>query len=311
MGEEAFYIDKLTEAFEKHVLNESEKSFNQTIVYGREITGSQLVGVVKRFPMMSEFQFVLVKEAQQMKEMEPLLGYLANPLSSTVLVMAWKGGKPDKRGKFFKAWEKHQVFESEEIYDYQLEDWIRDYATEVNLKFDPKAITLMAFHSGTDLTTITREIDKLLINKPAGSLITEHDIETYVGISREFNMFELQGAIARKNTVLAIKILSFFGNNRQDDSIIPVISTLYGFFSKLWMLVQDGQSSEQHLASRYNIRFPASKDFVAAMNHYSLPQTESALRVLHEYDLKSKGIGNNATKDSGLALEMVLRIIQP
>jgi DNA polymerase-3 subunit delta len=308
-GGESYYIDKISHYIEDHILTEGEKGFNQTVVYGKDINGSQLVGICKRYPMMGNHQVVIVKEAQNLKELDYFSNYIDAPLPSTILVLCWKSDKYDKRLKFFKSLQKYIFFESKVLYDNQLPAWIQNYATEKKLKISPKAIDLMAEHIGNDLTIIANELEKISINKKEGEIITEQDIESHTGISKEYNVFELQKNLARKDFFKSYKILMHFASEGGKNAMPPIISSLYSFFSKIYIVHFEENKSANAIKERLGLNFYQAEDISTAMKHYSAAKVQLVMKVLLDYDLKGKGVDDTGTGDAELYKEMLYKII--
>jgi DNA polymerase-3 subunit delta len=310
-GEEEFFIDQLVDAIEANVLSESEKAFNQTIIYGKDATAQNVIETCRRLPMMSERQLVIIKEAQSFKEIDGIINYLKSPVKSTILVMANKHGLPDKRKSFGKEIQKQSVyFESAPLRDYQLPPWIKNYVKSKGYKIDEDAVELLAEYTGTELSTVSNEIGKLIINKPKGSSITTAEIENGVGVSKEYNSFELSNALANKNITKAHKIVNYFVANPKNGPITLVLGTLQGFFSKVWVCYHNRQKSDMELAGLLRVNPYFVKDYKAACAKYSVQKMEYIFYVLEEYDLRSKGIGNSSIKEGELLKEIVIKILE-
>lgn len=304
-GEESFFIDSIAEALENQVLNESEKSFNQSIFYGKDIDSSQVMAAARRFPMMSAYQLIIIKEAQDLKGLDVLIPYFQQPLSSTVLVFCYKNKKLDKRTKLASALKNTVLFESNKLYESQVPAWIKSYLGKKNLKINEKACLLLSDYIGADLTRIANELDKLLINKKdLNNEISMEEIESNVGISKEFNIFELQNAIGSGNSYKVFYI-SHHITQSKDFSIIPLISNLYSFFSKLYVAHSLPDKSKNGLMKSLGINFYFADDYLAAMRNYPLPRLERVFRVLKTFDLKSKGIGDAGTPEKQLLREFL------
>lgn len=309
-GGEGYYIDSISEFAEAHILNEAEKGFNQTIVYGKDITGSQLLNICKRYPMMGQYQLVIVKEAQHLKELDLLAHYLESPLSSTLLFLCWKSEKYDKRQKFFKALQKYIFFESIPLYENQIPDWINRYCADQGIKIAPKAAALMADHIGSELTIIANELTKISINKKPGETITEQDVELHTGVSKEYNSFELQKQLARKNFGQSYKIVKYLTADGGGGSMPMITSVLYGFYSKLYLALQEPVRSSNHLMGSLGVNYFAAEDLVTGCRNYNQDQVFRAMQVLMEYDLKSKGVeGSGQTGAEDLLKEMLYKLI--
>lgn len=310
MGGESFYIDKLTNYLEENVLTEGEKSFNQTIVYGRDTDCKQIVGMCKRYPMMADYQVVIVKEAQNLKDTDNLIPYLENPLKSTVLVMCWKSDKVDKRTKFYKVLKELQVFESNPVPEYKLHTWISSYLHGRHLDIAPRNAELLASHLGSDLTKIENEVNKILINKPQAKEITADDIEKYVGISKEFNVFELQAAIGQRNFSKALKIVNNMGEGGGKNNIIPTISLLYGYFAKLYIFQHlPDKGNNKAIAEALGINYYTADDYKNAARNYNKVKIEKVMTALLNFDLRAKGVNDTGTPDKELYKEMLAHIM--
>lgn len=308
-GGESYYIDQISDYAEESILTESEKGFNQTIIYGKDVTGSQLVGICKRYPMMGNYQLVIVKEAQLMKELDYLSNYIASPLSSTILIMCWKSEKYDKRTKFFKSLLKHEFYESVPIYDNLVPDWIEKYAASKNLKITPKASLLMAEHIGNNLTIVANELEKISINKKAGELINENDVELHTGISKEYNAFELQKFLIKKDFARCHKIFQHFASEGGRNSLPPVIASLYGFFSRIYTAHFEKDKSANALKTNLGLNYYQAEDVAAAVKKYSYAKVVNIMSVLLEYDLRGKGVNDTGTPDGELYKELLHKII--
>ncbi|MGD1846742.1 MAG: DNA polymerase III subunit delta [Salibacteraceae bacterium] len=309
-GEEAYFIDYITDYIANHVLDESEQAFNQTVVYGRDTDAATVIEVAKRFPMMANHQVVIVREAQQMRKIEDLAAYVENPLSSTVLVLCYKYKKPDKRKAFFKALAKNSVFfESKKLYDNQIPAWINKYLVSKRMRISPKASVLLTEYLGTDLSKIANELDKLLLNLPEGLEITPQHIEENIGISREYNTFELQNALGKHDVMKANRIVQGFSQNPKQHPFVVTVSSLYNFFSKILTYHFLKDKSERSVASALRIHPFFVKDYQTASRYYNPRKTVEIIGSLREYDLKSKGWNNASTPDGELLRELVYKIL--
>lgn len=296
-GEESFFIDKIEDTIEKHALSEAEKGFNQTILYGKDVDPLTLLDYLRRYPMMSERQVVILREAQEMKGIGDLLSYIENPMSTTLFVVCYKHKKYDmstKLGKAIKA--KALVFEAKKLYDNQVADWISGYCRSHSMTIEPKAAALMADYLGTELSKIANEIDKLAINVPKSTAITTKHIEEYVGISKDYNVYELQKAFAARDNQRVNRIRVYFEANIRKNPLIVTISSLYSFFSKVYMLHFVKASSDTEKVKALELRSEwFLKDYKQAAGNYNLAQTMYILSHLKEYDLRSKGVGTDLT----------------
>lgn len=310
-GEEFFFIDKVTDYAEHHLLPESEADFNLTIFYGRDSSWQDVINACRRYPMFAERQVVLLKEAQAMKDLEKLESYLEKPLSSTILFVAYKDKKVDGRTKLARVIkEKCVSLTTQKIYDNKLPDWTNQLVNSKGLTIHPKALLLLIDHLGNDLGRINNEIDKLALNLGKRIQITEDDIEQYIGVSKEFNVFELQSAIGQKDLYKAMRIIQYFAANPKAGSIQMVLPSLYAFFSKVHIIFgissQDENSIQKALglSSGYFVR-----DYVQAARHFGPGEVEKLLLLLHHYNLRSVGIDDAGTDGAELMKEMVAKMI--
>lgn len=313
-GEEPFFIDKLTDALEGGVLNEMEKAFNQTIVYGKDVNARQILETCGRLPMMAERQLVIVKEAQALSlkedEEEQYLRYISKPVKSTVLVFAWKYGKPDGRKKFGKEMAKQAVyFESKPLYDNQLAPWVRNWLSEHRYKMDEQAVELLIEFTGNNLSNLHNELEKLIIGKPSGAVITADDVERFVGVSKEFNVFELANAVMAKQKSKAYRIVDYFKANPKNGPLVLVLSTLYTSFTRVMLYQQHRGLSEMDLAALLKVNKFFVKDYRPALPLYSPQKLEQIFLLLEEYDLRSKGVNSGDTEENQLLRELVYRIM--
>ena len=309
-GEEDFYIDKIMDYAEHKLLPESEAGFNLTVFYGKDANWSDVVNACMRYPMFAEKQVVLLKEAQQMKDIDKLDPYIEKPLSSTIFVVSYKEKTLDKRTKLYKTIKKDgEIFTSEKVKDYKMVEWVTDYTTQQGFKMDQKAVILLVDFVGNDLSRITNEIEKITVNLGKRNTITEDDIEKYVGVSKEYNAFELQSAMSKKNLAKAITIIQYFESNPKAAPIQLVLPALYGFFSKLYVIFGMADKSENAVKSLfYNNPF-AAREALGAMKLYGYEGIEKALLLLHEYNLKSVGVNDTGTSDGSLLKEMVVKMM--
>ncbi|MBC6489736.1 DNA polymerase III subunit delta [Flavihumibacter stibioxidans] len=309
-GEEDYYIDKLMQEAEHHLLTEAEAGFNLTVFYGREANWADIVNACMRYPMFSDRQVVLLKEAQQMKDLDKLESYIANPLKSTVFVVAHKEKKVDGRSKLSKLLkDKTELLQTKKMYDNQLPGWTEKLVASKGYQINQKALMLLVDHIGNDLSRIDNEIDKLLINLGTRKSITEDDIEKYIGVSKEFNVFELQDAIARKDLSKALRIINYFEGNPKAGPIQMVLPALYNFFSKVFQVFGAHSRDEKMIASSIGISPFFVKDYLACAQRYEYEGVERILLLLHEYNLRSIGINDGGTSDASLMKEMVVKMM--
>ncbi|MRT91892.1 DNA polymerase III subunit delta [Ancylomarina sp. 16SWW S1-10-2] len=311
MGEESFYIDKITDYILANALPEAERDFNQTIFYGKDANIANILDTARRFPMMATRQLVVVKEAQLLKDIEFLDSYIKNPLKSTILVINYKYKSLDKRKVFTKNIAKYGIlFESKKIYENQLPDWIAKYASNLKLKIDTKAGILLSEFLGNDLSKISNELDKLSINIPKGSTITAEEIEKNIGISKDFNNFELQNALGKKDVVKANQIINYFSTNEKNKPIFVTIALLYSYFSKILKFhFLKNKTNDKLIASALGVNPYFVKDYKSAARLYNPRKVVSIIKLLREYDLKSKGIGNVSSKNGDLLKELIFKTL--
>ncbi|WP_026770410.1 DNA polymerase III subunit delta [Asinibacterium sp. OR53] len=307
-GEEPFFIDQVVDYAEKHLLNESEAGFNLTVFYGKDADWPSVVNACRRYPMFAERQVVILKEAQQMRDIEKLEVYVDNPQPSTVFVVSYKDKKVDGRSKLAKVLkQKGEMLTTKKIYDSQLPEWAGQVVKQHGLSITQKALSLLVDHIGNDLSRIQNEIEKLAVNLNARKNITEDDIENYIGVSKEFNVFELQDAVARKDLPKAIRIVQYFEANPKAAPIQLVLPALYNFFSKLYMLYGIPNPDEKSAASALGVNPYFVKDYLAASRKYDYQGVERLLLLLHQYNLRSIGVNDGGTSDAGLLKEMLVK----
>ena len=310
-GEEPYYIDLLTDYIQEKVLPESEKAFNQIIVYGDDTNIASIIDTARRFPMMSSHQVLIVKEAQTLKKLDDLVIYLEKPLLSTILVFSYKYKALDKRTKLFKTLESHGVyFESARVRDYQIPAWIERYLMVKGIKTDPSASALLTEYLGTDLHKIVNELDKLIITLPEGKpMITTALIEKNIGISKDYNNFELQKAVGEKNVLKSNMIVHYFANNTKDNPINLTISSLFSFYSKLLTFHYLTDKSKNNVAAVLKVNPFFVKEYENAATKYNVSKTVKIISLLRNYDLKSKGYCDPGTDPGDLLKELVFKIL--
>jgi len=309
-GEESYFIDAVSDYIEQHVLSELEKEFNQIIAYGKDSNVMTLVSYAKRFPMMANYQVLIVKEAQDLDKIEDFQTYVEHPLSSTILVLCYKYGKFDKRKGLYKAIEKNGVaFESAKLYDYKIPEWINGYLRQMNYSITPKAAALLTEFLGTDLGKIVNEIKKLLINIPAGAEINDDYVEKNIGISKDFNVFELQKALARRDVVKANQIIFYFAANPKENPLVKIIPILYSYFSKVLHYHYLPDKSKNSVAAALPVPPFFVADYQQAAKTFPFAKTVGIISLLHEYDLKAKGVDNVSASDGELMKELIFKIL--
>jgi DNA polymerase-3 subunit delta len=310
-GEEEFYIDEIMNYAEKKILSTGDAEFNLTIFYGKDANWADVLNACRRYPMFAERQVVLLKEAQQMKDIDKLEGYVEKPLGSTILVVSYKGKTLDGRSRISKLIKKNgEVFLSKKIYDNQLPAWTNGYLQSKGYQITPRALTLLVDHIGNDLNRIANEVEKLSINLGDEKNITEDDIEKYIGVSKEYNIFELQHAISKKDLSKAIRIIQYFEANPKAAPIQLVLPSLYNYFAKILSVYQMSDKSEKVLRPIfYNNPYLVQQAMDMLLN-YSFAETEQLIMLLHDYNLRSVGIKNYGTPGGSLMKEMVYKIIK-
>jgi len=296
-GDEAYFIDAISDYIEHHVLSEGEKAFNQTLLYGKEADHMAVTDVARRYPMMAPYQVVVVKEAQEMKSLKDLQGYIEKPAETTILVICHKHGKYNLNSNFGKVVkEKAVLFESKSLYDNQVPDWIRNYLRRSKLTIKPDAADLIAEYLGTELSKVANELDKMAINLPSGTEITDQHVEQHIGISKDYNIFELQKALGQRDALKTTRIVQYFAANPKKNPMVVVVSSLYGFFSKIYAFHFAKNLPEAELLRTLQLRSAwFLKDYREAAKNYTLPKAAQIITLLKEYDLKSKGVHYNAT----------------
>lgn len=310
MGEEPYYIDLLSNYMQENILSEMEREFNLTVLYGKDADMPTIINAAKRFPMMAPYQLIIVKEAQHVKNYELLLHYLQHIQSSTILVFCYKYGTIDKRLKIVGEIDKvGVVFTSNALRDYQVTPWIKDYVRTKNLSIDEKAAALLAEFLGTDLGRIVSEVDKLIITKPANSnVITDELIEKNIGISKDYNNFELQNALLTKNEVKAQKIVFYFDKNPKNNPLVVTISVLFGFFVNLLQYHYTDSRNSASVASELGINPFFVKDYETASKNYSATKCMQNISLIREFDAKAKGVKSRASNGE-LLKELVFKLM--
>lgn len=309
-GEEPFFIDEVSNFAERHLLSEAEAGFNLSVFYGRDANWADVVNACKRYPMFSDRQVVILKEAQQMRDIEMLENYFQKPNPSTVFIVCYRDKKLDDRKKFSKTVKsKCEVHTTAKIPESKLPEWTLAMAKEMGYTLEPKALALVIDHIGNDIARIKNEIEKLVVNIGDRKKINEDDIEQFVGISKEFNVFEFQNALARKDFPKAIRIVEYFGSNPKAAPLQLILPSLYGYFSKVYSTFGLGTVNDREIAQMAGIPPFFVKDYLQAARNYGQSKVESILLLLHGYNLRSIGIGNSVVDDNGLLKELVSKII--
>lgn len=309
-GEEDYFIDQVVHYAEHEILTEAEAGFNLSIFYGKDANWADIINACRRYPMFSERQVVLLKEGQQMRDIDKLEAYIQNPLPSTIFVVSYKEKKVDGRTSLARTLKKNaEVFTTKKLYENQLQDWTNTLVQSKGFTIDPKALALLVDHIGNDLSRISNEVEKLSVNLGKRIHISADDIETYVGISKEYNPFELQSAIARRDLPRAMQIIQYFEANPKAAPIQLVLPTLYNLFHKAFMYYGVSSKDEKTVAAALGVTPFFVKDYINAAKTYGYEGTESALLLLHHYNLRSIGIHDAGSSDASLLKEMVVKIV--
>ena len=310
MGDEPYYIDKLANAFAKDVLSTEEQEFNQVVLYGKDIETVQVIAEAKQFPFGAEKRVVIIKEAQHLKNIEALDSYLDNVQPSTLLIICYKGKSVDKRKKFGKSLaSKCIVFESKKLYDNKIPAWIKTYVNENGFTIEDSATAVISEYIGADLSKITNELDKLLLVIKKEEPITTTLIEYHIGISKNYNVFELQNALGKRQVVKANRIINHFAANPKNHNIVPVMSALFSYFKKIMVYQFLEDKSPKSAASILKVNPFFISQYQTAAQHYSKRQLFYIFEHLKDYDLKSKGVNNKSTTHGGLLKELIFKIL--
>lgn len=311
MGEEAYYIDKISDFIEASVLAEEDRGFNQMVLYGRDVSVDDIVGNAKRYPMMAEYQVIIVKEAQDLsRTIENLAKYAENPQPTTVLVVNYKYKKIDKRKALYKTLKKTGVvYESKKLYENQVADWIRRVLSPEKYTISPKAAQMLVEFLGTDLSKINNELEKLQIILPEGTQISPDHIEENIGISKDYNNFELRKAVGERNAIKAHKIVNYFADNPKDNPMVVTVLLLFNFFSQLLHFHGLKDKSPRSVASALKINPYFVKEYITAARNFPMRKVSVVVATLREFDVKGKGVGSNAVPQGDLLKELMVRIL--
>ncbi len=309
MGDEPYYIDKISQYISDNTLTEDEKGFNQMVLYGKETNVDEIVSNAKRFPMMSERQVVIVKEAQHLsRTIEQLVAYAENPQPSTVLVFCYKYKKLDKRKKLYKIIQKNgELYESKKLYENQVGEWIRRTLSGKKYAISPKASALLVEFLGTDLSKINNELTKLMAIVPKDTQITPDLIEEHIGFSKDFNNFELKKAVGEKDMAKASRIIDYFSNNPKDNPFVVTIATLNGFFIQLLQFHGLTDRSPNAVSKTLGVNPFFVKEYVTAAQNYPMKKVSGIISGLRELDLKSKGVGAQNMGQADLLKELLIK----
>ena len=309
-GEEPYYLDTLTQFAEHQILPADQTVFNLSVFYGRDAKVDEVINACKRYPMFHELQVVVLKEAQQMRDLDKLETYISNPLGSTIFIVAHKEKKVDGRSKLSKILKtKAEVLSTKKLYDNELPEWASSMIKTKALDIQSKALHMLVGHIGNDLQRIENEVDKLSINLQGRKQITEDDIENFIGISKEFNIFELQAAIINRDLPAALNIINYFSSNPKAAPIQLILPTLFSFFSKLYVAASIGSRDEYSLSAALGVKGFFVKQYIQALQRYNYTDIEKVLMLLQHYNLMSVGIGRVNIDDASLLKEMVAKIV--
>lgn len=314
-GEEPFYIDAISDYVESHCIEESQKGFNQTLLYGKDVDMNTVMAQAKRFPMMSERQVVIIKEAQEIKDINNehggklLLDYINNPLTSTVLVLAYKNKKLDKRKAVAKTLSKTEyLIESKKLYDDQVPDWVSSYIKEKGFNIGQKALQVLVESVGSEISKLSNEVDKTILNLKKGEEITADHIQKYIGVSKDYNVFELQKALGTKDVLKANKIINYFEKNPKSNPLIPTLALIYSYFSKILISYGVKDQSDGNLARALGVSPYFLKDYKIAKTKYSAGKLIRIFSYLREADLRVKGVSSGNLSDADILRELVFKI---
>lgn len=311
-GEEPYFIDVLVNYIEQNILDNAEKEFNQMVVYGRDVSPRDIIDLARRFPMMGNYQVVIVKEAQYIKNLEELEIYFNAPLESTILVIGYKYKKLDKRKSFYKNLSKRKdvvLFESVKFRDYEIPKWIEKSVKEMGFSINPVATELLSEHLGNDLGKINNELTKLAINLDESSEITGEVIEKNIGISKDFNVFELQKALRQRNALKAHRIVNYFEANPKEHPLQMISVMLHNYFMKIFLYHYMGNRKRNEIAAELGVNPFFVNDFKSAANIFSPQKIASIISQIRILDLKSKGVGSNDATGYGELKELIFKII--
>lgn len=307
-GDESYFIDEIVNYIEEHALTEMEKAFNLSVLYARDIEINAVIESARRFPMMANHQVIIVKEAQAYKKLDDFEAYFEKPVPTTILVIAVKGKKVDGRSKLFKAAQKYVCFEAKKLYeDSELPRWIKQFLKAKGKEISEANCMLIADHLGSDLSKVANELNKLLLNTEGVSEIDEGLITEFIGVSKEFNVFELMSALAHRNNRRVFYINHHICGNK-DFSIIPLLTQFNNFFMKAVIMKQQNIRDVKGMMA-LGVRFPQAKEYEKLLSNFSLNELENTMALIAEYDLKSKGFNQIGAGDAELMKELLFKIL--
>ncbi len=309
-GPEGYFIDGIADALEQHVLNESEKGFNQTIVYGKDTDTRNLIMAAKRYPMMADYQLIIVKEAQNLNDLDLLETYLENPLKSTVLVICRKTDKKlDRRKKLAKLFANYAMFESVPLRDYQVKEWVQMYLHTQGRRIDDAGAQMVSDYLGTDLSLLANELNKMLILVKDEQIRVSH-VEENIGISKDYNIFELQKALGQRNFNKSIQIINYFASDPKNHSIIMVITSLFNYFGKILMYHGMRGKQQKDIAVALGVNPFFVNEYAQAAANYPPDKLERVMGYLRYYDLRKKGVSDAGTEEGQLMIELIVQILK-
>ncbi len=310
-GDEPYFMDQISNFILEHVLTEDEKGFNQTILYGKDLSIDAIMTAAKRFPMMAERQVVAIREAQNIKNIEVLVSYAENPMRSTILVISYKYKTIDKRKKLYKAIQKSGIyFESKSLYDSNIPAWIAKYLKEKNLGIDPRAAQMITDFVGSDLQRIVNELEKVIISLVPGTSILPEDVEKNIGISKDFNAFELQKALGKKDILKSNRIINYFIDNEKQNPMPVIMGMLVNYFRKILIYhALENKSDRSAMAQKLGVNPFFLNDYIDAARSFSLDKAVNIISMMREYDLRSKGARGGSTGNGDLLRELIYNIL--
>jgi DNA polymerase III subunit delta len=309
-GDEAFFIRQLVERFEKEILTPAEKSFNFSVHYGNETSPEQIIGAAKRFPMMAQKQVIIIKEAQQIRQLDKLLPYIEDPLDSTVLVLVHSNKSVNKNSKLGRALKKHKVFTSKKLYDNQVMPWLINFIRNEKLQADQRVVQLLYSAVGNDLMKLMAEVNKIKANLGERTQIELEDLEKNLGVHREYNVFEFQKAMGLRNFQKAMTIARFFGNNPKDNPLTVTITLLFNYFKKVHLIHFQKTQNPGAIASAIGMSPYFVDEYIRASQVYSPMKLQQIIGIISDYDLKMKGINASKVSEYELLRELIVKVIR-
>jgi len=308
-GTETFFIDAIADAIENNIISESSKGFDLSIVYGRDINANQLRDICMRYPMLEPYQIIVVKEAQLIKEWDAMYSYFESPMPTTILALCYKN-TIDKRTSFYKKITQHTfVFNADPIKDYELTKWITYYCEGIGLHIDPAAAVLIVEHIGNNLSAMVNELSKIQLNMGDNKKITATEIERFIGVSKEYNAFELQKALSKRDAVKCIKIAEIMSAHDKNAAFFTTTNSLFSYFTKLYSLHVHKPSEKNSIANLLGVNPFFVDDYLIAARAFPLHKTERILQMINKYDLKAKGVNNHSTTQNELLKELIIKIL--